>query len=351
MSDQLPPDAIPVPTSVGDVPSERLHAVFDGMFDGVWMVSPAGLTTYANEAMAGLLGLSRLEMQGRALNDFIDASLWPVAEAFLERQRTTAGERIEMPFRRADGRDLVGMLAGSPISTAEGVFVGTMLNFSDVTAKRAYEAQLAQNEKMQAIGEFAGGLAHDFNNLLTAIRGHAELAHSEAPEGSSIRADLDQVILSADRASGITRKLLAYTRRQVLEPVLLDPSELIADLIPMLSTLLGDDIDVMLHVTPRHVWVRIDPVQLEQVIVNLVVNARDAMPTGGTVTLGVKNVEEPRLERPDRLLVPGVGVRITVADTGHGMDNATIARIFDPSSLPRSSARALASAWRRSSGS
>ncbi|MEO6208000.1 MAG: ATP-binding protein [Candidatus Limnocylindrales bacterium] len=310
---------------------DRLHAVFAGMFDGVWMVSPLGRTTYANRAMADLLGLSRAEMQDRQLNDFLDPGLWDQANAFLERQRTTSGERIELPFRRAGGGDdLVGMLAGSPITTSEGVFVGTMLNFSDVTGKRAFGAQVAQNEKMQAIGEFAGGLAHDFNNLLTAIRGYAELAYGDAPEGSTIRSDLDQVILSADRASGITRKLLAFTRRQVLQPVLADPGKLIRDLVPMLSTLLGDDIDIIVHVTPRHPWISIDPVQFEQVIVNLVVNARDAMPTGGTVTMSVQTEEQPRSEQPDLDAAANTGVRITVADTGLGMDDATKARIFDP---------------------
>lgn len=327
MTDQ---EAEPIWTSVGDVPIERIRTVLDGMFDGVWMVAPDGHTTYANDAMAELLGLSREELHGRSLNDFLDPSLWPQADAFLVRQRSTPGERIELPFSRADGRELIGMLAGSPITAPGGEFVGTMLNFSDMTGKRAFEGQAAQNEKMQAIGEFAGGLAHDFNNLLTAIRGHAELAHAQAAEGSPIRGDLDQIILSADRASAITRKLLAFTRGQVLEPVLLDPGQLIADLVPMLSTLLGDEIDLILHVTPKHEWVRIDPVQFEQVIVNLVVNARDAMPTGGTLTMTVADVAQPRAERPDGLDEPPMDVQIGVADTGQGMDEATKARIFDP---------------------
>jgi two-component system, cell cycle sensor histidine kinase and response regulator CckA len=320
----------PVWTSVGDVPMERIRTVLDGMFDGVWMVTPDGRTTYANEAMAQLLGLSRAALQLRSLNDFLDPSLWTQADEFLGRQRSAPGERIEFRFSRADGRELIGMLAGSPITTAEGAFVGTMLNFSDVTGKRAFEGQLAQNEKMLAIGEFAGGLAHDFNNLLTAIRGHAELAHSQADENSPIRADLDQIILSADRASGITRKLLAFTRGQVLEPVVLDPGQLVADLVPMLSTLLGDEIDVITHIVPMHKWVLIDPVQFEQVIVNLVVNARDAMPTGGTLTLTVADVDLPRSERPEEAAAAETGIRIVIADTGQGMDEATQARAFDP---------------------
>ena len=127
------------------------------MFDGVWMVDPAGRTTYANPTMADLFALSGEDMLGRSLHDFLDASLWPEADAFLERLRTSR-ERIEFEFRRADGRELLGMLAGSPMTTADGTFVGTMRNFSDVTGKRAFAAQLAQNIKMQAMGEFAGSL-------------------------------------------------------------------------------------------------------------------------------------------------------------------------------------------------
>ena len=316
-------------TSAGLVPAERLRVVLDGMFDGVWMVDPAGRTTYANTAMAVLFALSRTDMLDRSLNDFLDASLWPEADAFLERQRTTSGERIEFEFIRADGRELLGMLAGSPIRTPDGTFAGTMLNFSDVTGKRAFAAQLAQNVKMQAMGEFAGSLAHDFNNMLTALRGHVELAQFQLPEVSPIRADLDQALLSADRAGAITRKLLAFTSRQVLEPVLLDPGQLITDLMPMLSPLLGNDIDVILHIQPRHSWVRIDRVQFEQTIVNLVVNAHDAMPDGGTLTISVHDVEQPRSERPESQGGDGA-VRITVADTGHGMDAATVGRAFDP---------------------
>ncbi len=316
-------------TSVGDVPMDRLHAVFDSMFDGVWMVAPNGRTTYANIAMAHMLAVSLTDLNGRTLNDFLDSSLWPAADAFLVRQQSVPGERIELRFRRADGRELDGLLAASSITASDGTFVGTMLNFSDVTGKRALEAQHAQEQKMRAIGEFAGGLAHDFNNLLTAIRGNAELAHAESAVGSSVRADLDEVIKSADRASAITRKLLAYTRRQVLEPVLVDPSSAIGDMIPMLSTLVGDDVAVILHVSPRHGWINVDPVQFEQVITNLIVNARDAMPGGGTLTLTVANVEESRSEQPEAG-ANGSKVRITVVDTGHGMDEATRLRAFDP---------------------
>jgi two-component system cell cycle sensor histidine kinase/response regulator CckA len=316
-------------TSVGQVPMDRLRSIFDGMFDGVWLVAADGRTTYANGAMAGLLGLARTEMRGRPMTDFLDEDLWAEVEAFLARQRTHAGERMELRLRRADGSDLFGLVAGSPI-TNDGAYVGTMLNVSDVTGKRSIDAQVTQNQRLEAIGEFAGGIAHDFNNLLTSIQGYAEMARTSLPEGDPIRKDLDQVLASAERASAITRKLLAFTSRQVLTPVDIDPGQVIADLIPILGPLVGADVHVALDIDAEHAWIRVDPTQLEQIIVNLAVNARDAMPTGGTVTIAVHDIKSTDPDRPDPDLSAGPFVRISVSDTGTGMDEATRARIFDP---------------------
>jgi two-component system, cell cycle sensor histidine kinase and response regulator CckA len=317
-------------TSVGQVPMDRLRGIFDGMFDGVWLVGADGRTTYSNSAMAGLLGSTPAAMRDRSIHDFLDESAWAEIDGFLQRQRTVTGERIEIQFRRADGGELDGLVAGSPITTLDGTFAGTMLNISDVTGKRKFDAQRSQIQRLEAIGEFAGAIAHDFNNLLTAIRGHAELARTELSEDDQTRLDLDQVILNADRASGITRKLLAFTRRQVLEPIVLDPAQVIADLVPMLQPMLGEDIDLVMRVDPGHGWVRVDPVQLEQVIVNLAVNARDAMPAGGTLSIAIQNLKPSDKARPDATSTDGAYVRITVADTGTGMDEQTTARIFDP---------------------
>jgi two-component system, cell cycle sensor histidine kinase and response regulator CckA len=325
-----PLDGRPKTTSVGAVPMDRLRAVFDGMFDGVWLVAPDGTTTYANGAMARLLGTTRDEMHGRPLANFLDEAVRADTAAFLARLHTHAGERIELRFRRADGGDLYGVVAGSPIETAEGVFVGAMLNVSDVTGKRSIDAQMIQNQRLEAIGEFAGGIAHDFNNLLTSIQGYTELARADLPAGDPARADLDQVLASAELASAITRKLLAFTRRQVLAPVDVDPGQVIADLVPILRPLMGDNIDLALHIDVDHAWITVDPTQLEQVIVNLAVNARDAMPEGGTIKIAVGNVVPTDPQRPDADLTAGPFVRVSVSDTGVGMDEATRARAFDP---------------------
>jgi two-component system, cell cycle sensor histidine kinase and response regulator CckA len=317
-------------TSVGQVPMDRLRSVFDGMFDGVWLVGADGRTTYANGAMARLLGSTQDAMRGRPVTDFLAEAQRPDMEAFLARQQIQAGERMELRMRRDDGSDLFAVMAGSPINTAEGAFVGTMLNVSDVTGKHAIDAQVIQNQRLEAIGQFAGGIAHDFNNLLTAIQGYAELARINLPQDDPIRDDLDQVLSATGRASAITRRLLAFTRRQILIPIDVDPAQVIADLLPILEPLMGDDIEIALDFRAEHGWVRVDPTQLEQVIVNLAINARDAMPTGGSVTISVQDLEVMDPERPDPDLSAGPFVRISVTDTGTGMDDETRKRIFDP---------------------
>jgi signal transduction histidine kinase/CheY-like chemotaxis protein len=268
-------------------------------------------------------------MRGRPITDFVDEGLWLDVKGFLARQQNQAGERMELRLRRLDGSDLFGIVAGSPILTDEGVFVGTMLNVSDVTGKRSMDAQVVQTQRLEAIGQFAGGIVHDFNNLLTAIQGYAELARSALPEGDPIREDLDQVLASAGRASSITRKLLAFTHRQVLVPVDIDPAQVIVDLVPMLKPLMGD-ITVVVEVEAEHGWIRVDPTQLEQILINLAVNAHDAMPSGGTMTIAVRDLGSIDPDRPDPDLSAGPFVRISVTDTGIGMDDATRARIFDP---------------------
>jgi len=269
-------------------------------------------------------------MRGRPVSQFVDASEWPEMRTFLERQRKQAGERIQLRLRRADGGEAVGVIAGSPITTSEGAFVGIMLNVSDVSGKVRLDEQLIQNQRLEAVGQFAGGVAHDFNNLLMSIQGYTDIVRSRLPLGDPNRVDLDQVLTSTERASALTRKLLAFTRQQVLTPVDVDPAQVISDLLPILRPLLGADIDVVLHVEPSHAWVRVDPAQLEQVIVNLAINARDAMPSGGTLTIGVHNMDVADPERPDPDLSAANFVRIRVSDTGTGIDEATRAKIFDP---------------------
>jgi nitrogen-specific signal transduction histidine kinase/ActR/RegA family two-component response regulator len=200
-----------------------------------------------------------------------------------------------------------------------------------VSKRRQLEAQLRQAQKMEAIGRLAGGIAHDFNNLLTAIRGFTDLVRRDLPEGDVHRADLDQVVLAADRATELARQLLAFSRRQVLQPKVVDPAGIVDGIAPMLRRLLGEHIEFVTHAAPGLGLIRVDPSQLEQVIVNLALNARDAMPDGGQLTIETANVElDAAYASTHAEVTPGPFVLLAVSDTGSGMALETQGHAFEP---------------------
>jgi PAS domain S-box-containing protein len=200
----------------------------------------------------------------------------------------------------------------------------------DVTARRTLEEQVHQAQKIEAVGQLAGGLAHDFNNLLTVILGYGRLLEADLAEDDARRQDATEVVRAGERAAELTRQLLAFGRRQVLQPAVIDLNALIADLHRMLARLIGEHIQVDLKLSDDAGPIRADPGQIEQVIVNLAVNARDAMPRGGTLTIATSavDVESPAGRGLD--VAPGPHVLLSIADTGVGMTDATRRRIFEP---------------------
>lgn len=202
---------------------------------------------------------------------------------------------------------------------------------SDITERRALQEQLRQAHKMETVGQLAGGIAHDFNNLLTAVRGYAELARGALSPDDQARADIDEVVCAADRAAELTGQLLAFSRQQVLQPQVLDAAAAAVRLAPILQRLLGEHIELDTTRTHSHGRVKVDPGQLEQVIVNLAVNARDAMSGGGRLTIETADIElgaDYAASHPDA--TPGPYVVVAVSDTGSGMDPATQSRAFEP---------------------
>ena len=202
---------------------------------------------------------------------------------------------------------------------------------TDVTERRSLEQQLVQSQKMEAIGRLAGGIAHDFNNLLTAILGYARFAKAGLPEGSQVREDVHQIELAGDRAAALTGQLLAYARRQIVAPRTADVNELVGRMQRMLRRLIGEDVALDLACAPGLWPTRIDSAQFEQVLLNLVVNARDAMPSGGRIVIGTRNEHFDAAtvrNRPEMSM--GDYVVLSVGDSGVGMDAATLARIFEP---------------------
>jgi signal transduction histidine kinase len=199
-------------------------------------------------------------------------------------------------------------------------------------ALRQAEAQLQQSQKMEAVGRLAGGVAHDFNNLLTVIRGYSELLVARMREGDPMRRDMEEVKKAADRASGLTRQLLAFSRRQFVAPKVVDLNALVTNMDGMLRRLLGEDIiELCAELDPEAGAILADPGQIEQVIMNLAVNAKDAMPHGGRLTIETRNVTVGNGVNPETIGVgPGSYVLLAVRDTGHGMTAETRSHIFEP---------------------
>jgi PAS domain S-box-containing protein len=198
----------------------------------------------------------------------------------------------------------------------------------DVSERKSLEAQLRQSQKMEAVGLLAGGVAHDFNNLLTVIRGNADFLLGALPDASQAWADAEEVRAAADRAAALTRQLLAFSRRQVLQPRVLEVDDVVAGVEKLLRRVIGEDIRLGVRMEAGPAPVLIDPGQLEQVLLNLAVNARDAMQGGGALEIVTRRVDGAVL--PRRIAAPHGAVVIGVRDTGHGMDEATLARAFEP---------------------
>ncbi|MDB4929829.1 MAG: domain S-box protein [Myxococcaceae bacterium] len=231
--------------------------------------------------------------------------------------------------RRKDGTTLQVEIQSRP-HRLDGRAV-RMAVFQDVTDKQQLEAQLRQSQKMEAVGRLAGGVAHDFNNLLSVILGYAELAIGDLRPGEPMRDDLGEIKRAAERAAGLTQQLLAFSRQQILAPRVLDLAEVVAGTEKMLRRLVGEDVALTLLAAPGAALCRVDPGQVEQVVMNLVVNARDAMPAGGQLTIETSAIDLDVAYAAEHLdVAAGRYVLLSVTDTGCGIDKATMARIFEP---------------------
>lgn len=201
-----------------------------------------------------------------------------------------------------------------------------------MTERRTLEIQLRQSQKMEAVGRLAGGIAHDFNNMLTAITGHAQLLEGELPESSPLREHIDVIRMAADRSADLTRQLLAFSRKQILQPQVIDLNDVVRAMEPMLRRMIGEAIDITADLTRSLSPVFADPGQVEQVLMNLVLNARDAMPGGGTILVSTREAElsAAYFASHNVDVKPGHYAMLAVSDSGIGMDGVTQARVFEP---------------------
>ena len=206
-----------------------------------------------------------------------------------------------------------------------------MAIFVDITERKQLEEQLRQAVKMEGIGRLAGGIAHDFNNLLTVIGGRSYLLLSQLPAGHAMRRDLLLIQQTGERAAALTRQLLAFSRKQTLAPAVIDLSEIVSGMRTLLERVLGEDVDLIMDLDSSPGYITADPGQLEQVMLNMAVNARDAMPEGGQLTLETRHVDvDETYARQKVELAPGPYEVLSISDTGVGMDAATVARVFEP---------------------
>jgi two-component system, cell cycle sensor histidine kinase and response regulator CckA len=238
---------------------------------------------------------------------------------------------IEHRIVRPDGTVRFVHERGTAVRDAQGKPLRMIGTVQDITDRRLLEDQLRQSQKMEAIGRLAGGIAHDLNNALTAIAGYAELALGELKAETIARADVEEIRRAAERAGSVTRQLLAFSRKQLIEARVFDLNETVAAIARLLSRLLGTDVRLETLVAPEALPVRADPGQVEQAIINLAVNARDAMPAGGQITLTTaREAVDDEFARTHLPMTPGEYAVLSVADTGHGMTRETQARIFEP---------------------
>jgi PAS domain S-box-containing protein len=293
-------------------------------------ISPQGKITDVNRATEEATGVPRAGIVG---TDFADYVTEPERARAVYGRVLASGQVHDYPLtiRHVDGRTTEVLYNATIYRRPDGVLQGVFAAARDITEQRRLEDQLRQSQKLEAIGRLAGGVAHDFNNLLTAITSASDFLLGELPPAEAAHQDAADIQEAARRASALTLQLLTFSRKQVVQPKVLDLNEVVVRMDRMLRRLLGENIELVALPAPELGRVRVDPGQMEQVIVNLAVNARDAMPTGGKITIQTANVEVGREEAwlPDGML-PGRFVTLTVLDTGHGMGPDTLSHLFEP---------------------
>ena len=350
--------------SASDAQSRILESILASMSDGVAVADVDGKLILFNRAAEEILGLVAQEAS---------PDEWSKAYGIFLPDRVTRFPTEQYPIIRAlkgentDGieifirnptvpQGLIISVSGRPWRDKSGALRGAVAVFRDITplktaesqlrtlnetleervvektqALRKVEEQFRQAQKMEAMGRLAGGVAHDFNNLLTVINGYSELLMMRMPADEPMRADLNEVLAAGRRASGLTRQLLAFSRKQVVEPKYLDLNVVVAGTEKMLQRLIGADVELCMVAGPDLWNVHADPGHIEQVIVNLTVNARDAMPQGGKLTIETANVElDETYVQLHTQARAGPHVRLSVSDTGTGMDTDTLSHLFEP---------------------
>jgi two-component system, cell cycle sensor histidine kinase and response regulator CckA len=315
----------------------RSELILDAAAEGIYGLDLEGRATFVNPAGAHMLGWSIEEILGCRHHDLehhsrADGTPYPIEDCpiFLSMQQGTTHSGADEVFWRKDGSCFPVSYTSTPIEE-DGVVSGTVVTFEDITERTALEEQLRQSQKMDAVGQLAGGIAHDLNNLLTAILGNCELMFDDLlTEGA--RTSAKEIELTADMAAALVDQLLEFSRRRVREMQVFDLNEVVGSVKPMLRRVIREDIQIETRLGAAEARVKADRGQIEQVVLNLTINASDAMPDGGGVTIETANVDARRVpqQRAGHLLPSRDLVLLKVTDTGTGMEASTAQRIFEP---------------------
>jgi PAS domain S-box-containing protein len=313
---------------------DLLRSVLESVNDAILTIDKLGIVQSANPATERLFGYTMTEVVGENIRMLMPEPYRGEHDSYIANYLRTGVAKVIGIGREVEGRRKDGTIFPLELTVTEFRLDGER-HFTgvvrDISARRQLEAQFRQAQKMEAIGRLAGGVAHDFNNLLTVINGYGDLMLMELPEGDTLREPVAAILDAGERAARLTQQLLAFSRKAIVAPKILDLNDLVAESAKLVCRLIGEDIVVAVALAPALARIKADPGQIEQVIMNLVVNARDAMPNGGRLTIETRNVTlgaEDLTGDPD--LKPGPYARLTVTDTGCGMPDEVRAKIFEP---------------------
>ena len=309
----------------------QLQCLSDANVMGLTLCDLHGTVHDANDAFLRMTGYSRRELEEGKLRwteltapDFHSLD----ARAVDQLRKHRVSRPYDKEYLRKDGSRLSVLVGASMVPGSEELCATFVLDMSD---RRRLEEQLRHAQRMEVVGRLAGGVAHDFNNLLTPILGYCELLQEAMPPDAPYREDLDEIKKAGERAAGLTRQLLAFSRKQVLQPRVIELNDAITQIQKLLSRVIGEDVALNLHLAPGIGRIKVDPGQLEQILMNLAVNSRDAMPSGGTLTIETSRAsldEEYAHTHPE--VVPGPHLVLAVSDTGVGMSKETMGHLFEP---------------------
>ncbi len=311
----------------------KLSSAVEQSIDGMAISDLEAKLTYVNSAFARAHGYSPKEMIGMKAVDLLKKEELDKYTNGFNEVKTLGSWTCETEHIRKDGTSYPAFISVNLLKDTEGRATGVLTVLRDITEQKKLEEQFRQAQKMEAIGTLAGGVAHDFNNLLTIIIGNAQLALMDVIKDESLRNGIEETRKAGERAASLTRQLLAFSRKQIITPRVLDLNELLTGIEKMLGRLIGEDVELLTIQEPALWQVDVDPGQMEQVIMNLAINARDAMPRGGKLTIETANMDldESYFHKHGiKEKKPGHYVMLAVSDTGRGMDEKIKEHIFEP---------------------